>query len=720
MSTSGVLPVLLLTMTTATATRSQEPILGYDTIFSTEGRALGPERLRWTESGDTLGFLHRDDDGRSFWVLGPGDSEPKRLLRAGELHEKDKKISLAKYQWSPDGTSLLLLSDGDLFLYRIANAALERLTDSADADENPKFSPDGRMVSFVRKSNLWLLDLESLQEKQLTQDGKDDQLLFGKTDWVYWEEIWGRSSAGTWWSPDSRRIALYRFDETGVGRFPLLDSIELDPKVTRQPYPRAGEKNPTVNVGILDLDQQESMQATWMKTDLSEDSYLCRVNWSPDGSRLLIHRLNRAQTRLDLLSCSHSGKCRVLIRERSESWIDLEDDFRFLEDGRIIWGSDRDGWRRLYLYSGDGELQRPLTPEGLSVTGLFGLSEDQSAIFYGAFRIEPLGAKDRQIYKLDIESGTNDTLSDTVGWHSALISSNGARVHTSSTANSGRRVVVHTSTGSTVEIEVDSGSFDRSALPQWQFLSIDGPNGSRLPARMLTPARIESGHQVPAIMYHYGGPASQVVVNNTSSRPTRDLWHQRMAQRGYVVLQVDNEASRFFGKEGAQRLHLRFGEIELQAQLAGVEFLQSLDYVDGERIGLWGWSGGGSNTLYSILKSPNTWRAAVAGAPVTDWRLYDSIWTERYLGRPGENEVGFRESSAVTWATQLKDPLLLVHGTADDNVHPNNTLVLSQKLIEAGIPFEQALYPGQKHAFDKTHSRHFYERMEEFFDRHLR
>ena len=221
-------------------------------------------------------------------------------------------------------------------------------------------------------------------------------------------------------------------------------------------------------------------------------------------------------------------------------------------------------------------------------------------------------------------------------------------------------------------------------------------------------------------MYHYGGPASQVVLDNTARRPTRDLWHLRQAQRGYGVLQVDNEASLFFGKKGASRLHEHFGELELQGQLAAVEYLKTLDWVDSDRIVLWGWSGGGANTLYSVLHAPGTWAAATAGAPVTDWRLYDSIWTERYLGHPDDNPGGYRDSSAVNAAGNLKDPLLLVHGTADDNVHPNHTFVMSQKLIEAGLPFEHALYPRQKHGFEDASSRHFYERMEDFFDRHTR
>ena len=240
-----------------------------------------------------------------------------------------------------------------------------------------------------------------------------------------------------------------------------------------------------------------------------------------------------------------------------------------------------------------------------------------------------------------------------------------------------------------------------------------------LPARMLAPVDFDPARRYPVIMYHYGGPGSQTVRNNSSARPLADLWRMRMAQRGFIIFNLDNQASIFFGKAGAERLHHRFGELELRAQLAAVEYLRSQPWVAPEHIGLWGWSGGGANTLYSIFKSPGTWGAAVAGAPVTDWKLYDALWTERYLGNPETNADGYRESSPITWATALEDPLLLVHGTGDDNVHIHNSVALSRVLVEAGLPFEQAFYPGEKHGFEDSAQRHYFERMERFFDRWL-
>ena len=700
-----------------------ETVLSYDQIFGKEGRGVSPTRVRWTSNGD-LTFLLKGDDGTDLWVLRNGGDSAELLLAASKALESGEEVSLEDYQWSPDGRSVLLLSQGNLFLRQDGHGKVRRLTSSDDEIEDPKFSPDGKKIAFVRNANLWLLDLKSRQETALTEEGVVDEILLGKTDWVYWEELWGRNSTGFWWSPDSTKIALYRFDDREVKSYPLLNAIPLDAEVKLQPYPRAGETNPDVRVGVLHL---ESREIVWMKTEHKEEVYLPRVTWTPRGD-LAIHRLNRQQNRLDLLRCdAEKGRCTTWLSEKSSSWIDIEDDFHLLESGGLIWGSDREGWRRLYLHDEQGKRLRALTSPDLAVTSLNRVVEKEERLIYTAFRTSELGAKERQVYDLDWAAGENRLLSRKDGWSTTVVSQQGDhRTETWSSANDSRTSVVINHEGQSVELPQVDPTIARDSLPQWRFLTIPGPNGSQLPARLLSPARPAEpesrtvGGRYPVIMYHYGGPASQVVLDNTSSRPTRDLWHLRQAQRGYGVLQVDNEASLFFGKKGAKRLYGHFGELELEGQLAAVEYLKTLDWVDGDRIVLWGWSGGGANTLYSILHAPGTWAAATAGAPVTNWLLYDSIWTERYLGHPDDNPDGYRDSSAINAAGNLRDPLLLVHGTADDNVHPSNTLAISQKLIAAGLPFEQAFYPRQKHRFGDASSRHFYERMEEFFDRHTR
>ena len=318
-----------------------------------------------------------------------------------------------------------------------------------------------------------------------------------------------------------------------------------------------------------------------------------------------------------------------------------------------------------------------------------------------------------------LAGGAPTAMTEGEGWHGAVVSdASGNWVHSWSDADTPPRLELRGADGAEIgTLPRRAPGYDAAALPHHRFFTIDGPDGAKLPAQMIEPAGLgdhpaPAGH--PALMYHYGGPASQVVANRWGG--SGGLWQARMAQRGYAVLQLDNPASTYFGKRGEDRLHKRFGPINLAAQQAGVEYLKSLGWVDGSRIGLYGWSGGGANTLYCLLNSPGTWAAGVAGAPVTDWRLYDTIWTERYLETPETNPDGYAASSAITYADQLADRLLIVHGTADDNVHPQNTIAMAAKLVAAGKPYEDAIYPRQKHGFRPASSRHFYERMARFFD----
>ncbi|MCB1057499.1 MAG: S9 family peptidase, partial [Acidobacteria bacterium] len=463
-----------------------------------------------------------------------------------------------------------------------------------------------------------------------------------------------------------------------------------------------------------------SGETTWLETGDPADWYLARVHWKPSGG-IAVERLNRDQTRLDLMDCQpETGECKPLITEQESTWVRLGDETRFLSDDRVIWASDRTGWRELYLYDDNGNLVRPLTEGPGHVTAVDGVNEAGGWLLVDRFGGGVLGAKDRQVVRVKLDGSGGEELSQGPGWHSAkLASGSGYWLHTWSDAEHPERQVVRNADGISVVELPSSFGVDPKSLPAWEFFTIPGPGGSKLPARMLKPAGFDSKKHYPVIMYHYGGPDSQVVMNRWDNR-RRDLWHKWMAQRGYAVLMVDNVLSTYFGKTGADKVHRRFGPNNLTAQLAAVDYLKSLPWVDGERIGLWGWSGGGSNTLYCLFNSPGTWAAGVSGAPVTDWHFYDSIWTERYLDDPANNEEGYKASSPITYATQLKDPLLVVHGTGDDNVHPQNTLVLIKTLVDADLPFEDAIYTGQKHGFKDPENNHFYQRMTEFFDRHLK
>jgi dipeptidyl-peptidase-4 len=691
--------------------------LTLETLFATDSAGSRPSQIAWSPDGRRLSYVWEE----ALWILDPRadkPGKPEALARTADLAKQAKRedgeFALDEIVWSPRGDSFLLVSDGDLYLYSPAAQRLRQLTETEDDEEAAAFSPDGARLAFVRDFDLHVIDLATGQERALTSDGEENAILNGITDWVYWEELWDRDSTGFWWSPDGSRIAYYRFDEAPVGTYPLIDDSPVYPKVTWQKYPKAGEANPIVRVGVLDL---ATGVTQWLETG-DPEAYLPRVAWAPGGGAVAIQRLNRDQNRLDLLRCGAAdGACSTLLTETWPTWINLGHDFHFLPDGRFLWGSDASGWRRLSLHGQDGKSLRPVTPEGWALTSVDSVSTQGDWVVVTGFPTAGLGPIDRQVARARLDGEGWEVLTSGPGTHSALVApATGSWVHSWHDADLPGRATVRLAGGGTADLPAGPPLFDPAALPKWEFFTIPGPGGSRLPARLLKPEGFDPARRYPVIVYHYGGPGSQMVGNGWS---IRNAWHKLMAQRGFAVFTVDNQASLFFGKKGEDLIHRNFGDVNLAAQLAGVDYLKSLPWVDPSRIGLWGWSGGGTNTLDCLLKRPGVWRAGVSGAPVTDWRLYDTIWTERYLDQPEDNPEGYRASSPVTHAANLKDRLLVVHGTGDDNVHPQNTIVLSDAFVQAGVPFEQAIYPGQKHGFRGGSLRHFYERMTEFFEREL-
>lgn len=682
-----------------------------DAMFSFDSSGLQPEALSWSADG-RLAYRWREG-GDALRVLDPATGKSEVLLPIPDIRYGGEELNLEEYLWSPRGDSLLLLAGGDLYLYPLGDKKLRRLTTSEEDEQDPEFSPDGSRVAFIRGFDLHVVEIATGRETALTRDGEENVFLNGVNDWVYWEEIWDREATGFWWSPDSRRIAYYRFDEREVPVHALNDEAPVEPAVEWQKYPKPGDKLPKVRIGVVETAGGET---SWMKTG-EEDSYLARVAWTPTGE-VAIQRLNREQNRLDLLRCKTAdGACSTLLTETSKTWINLGMDFRFLDDGRFLWGSDRTGWRRLSLHAADGALLRPLIPDGWAISSLDGVAGD--TVIVTAFRTEGMGPADRQIYRTSVDRELWEPLTTEPGTHEALVAKTGSWVRTWSDADTPQRREVRTASGTAIPLPyLGPSEYDPADLPKYEFLFIPGPEGTRLPARMLKPQGFDPGRRYPAIMYHYGGPGSQVVLNRWGTQ-RRDLWHKKMAQRGFVVFSVDNRASLSFGKAGEDRDHRSFGPVNLEAQLAGVEYLKSLGWVDPARIGIWGWSGGGYHTLYALLNAPGVWKAGVSGAPVTDWLLYDAIWTERYLGTPANNPEGYKSSSVTHQADRLQDRLLIVHGFADNNVHPQNTIWMTDRLVAAGKPFEQAFYPGQTHTFRGPSQRHWMARMTEFFEREL-
>lgn len=699
----------LLALPALTALNAGE--LDFDVLFGDNPAGELPAQITWSPEGNRLSYIWDDGTGEALWVLDLATDE-------AVAHFRDEEIEVEGHQWSPLGTELLVETGEAALLVPLDGSEVKPLTPTG-GEEDPRFSPGGDRVAFVRDFDLHLVDRAMGEERRLTTGGLENELLHGVTDWVYWEEIWNRDSTGFWWSPDGSRLAYYEFDETPVPEYPLVNYLETDPEVEWQRYPKAGDPLPLVRVGVLDL---ESGGTVWMGTAAPESHYFARVHWSPEGDRLAISQLNRDQNRLDLLSCdAESGSCRVLMTETSATWVNLHDDYRSWTGGGFLWSSEKSGFRALYLHDEDGREIRRLTPEGLAVSAVRGFNAEADWVIYDAFETSELGAASRGIFKQDLATGTLVELAAASGTQRATVSdATGSWVHTWSDVDSPGGAAIRDLDGREIGAlpQRPPEGYDPAALPSWKFATIPGPGEERLPIALLRPAGFDPGRRYPVIMYHYGCPASQVVTDAWGRRG-RGLWHKMMAERGYVVLMLDNLASNFFGKAGADRAYRSFGPGNVAAQLAGAEYLASQPWADLDRIGLWGWSGGGYNTLYALTHAPGVWKAGVAGAPVADWKFYDAIWTERYMDTPEDNPEGYATASALDAAERLEDRLLIVHGTGDDNVHPQNTIAMSARLIAAGKSFEQAIHPRQKHGFRGTDSRHFYERMTEFFDRHL-
>lgn len=713
------LPAVALALAALPAAADGPP--AFDDLFA-ETLDWRSSATAWRPDGAWMTYVWKGADGRrSLQALDAARGDVPWTLDYATLVPAGESVAIEPdaYLWSPGSDALLFSAGGDFFLYRLAARELRRLTRTEAEESEPAFSPDGSHLAFVRAANLWALDLETGREIQLTEDGAPDEILNGTTDWVYWEELWNRHARGFWWSPDGRTLAFYRFDERAVERYPLLDERETYPTVRWQRYPKAGTPIPSVQVGVVDL---ASRAVTWLETGDPAANYLARVHWRGDGRKLAIERIDRDQTRLDLLLCEPlRGACTPWAAQTARTWINLGDDFHFLADGGFVWGAEESGWRRLDRYDGLGRRLRPLTPEGWALASLDGVvGRDETAVVT-LFRTSGLGPAERQVAAIDPASGNLRWLAGSSGWHEAEVDPTGRHwLHKWSDLDTPTRKTVEAIVGGAA-VELPGAPIYPSALldlPRSELFTIPGPEGSHLPARLIRPAGFDATRRYPVLMYHYGGPASQVVTNSFNGRMW--TWHRWLATRGYAVLAVDNQASIYFGKGGEERLYRRFGEVELAGQLAAVEYLRTLAWADTSRLALWGWSGGGYNTLYSVLHAPGTWRAAIAGAPVTDLRFYDAIWTERYLDTPAANPEGYAASGTLEAADRLRDALLIVHGTGDDNVHPQNSVALLERLVDRGRPVEAALYPRQKHTFKTAAWKHALARMTEFLDAHLK
>jgi dipeptidyl-peptidase-4 len=694
--------------TAAAAPASYKP-LAVDRIYSQPSLSGRLTRgVAWTPDSKQISFFESKGVGKEakteLWALEVASGQRRLLLSAEKLEsvlpadaERTTQATglgrhaPAEYQWAPGGGALLFQGPTSLAWFDLKTQASRTLVSGKETIADPKISPDGLYVSFVRNHNLWLASVADGKERAFTEGGTEE-LRKGELDWVYPEEL--EITTAYWWAPDSSAIAYLQMDESKVARYPLVDFSSPAGKAEEERYPPAGGGNPIVRVFVAPVCGGEGHA---MDIGENTDIYIARVNWLTDARHLAIQRLNRPQTVLDLLIAdAANGQTRTALNETDQYWINVSNDLRFLKDGkRFLWSSERSGYRHLYLYDLEGKELAQLTKGEWEVSALDAVDEAKGLVYFTGTAKSPL---ERHLYRVSFDGSAISRITIHNGTHSVNMAPDcAAFVDTYSDVTTPPRQDVARADGSLLRVinENKVAELADYHLSVPQFLSVKAHDGMALNAVMIKPPDFDAAKKYPVLVYTYGGPHAQVVLNAWGGNT--GLWHQSMAQKGYIIFSLDNRGSAGRGHLFEDPIHYRLGAQELSDQLDGVTYLKSLPYVDGARVGIWGWSYGGHMTLHAMFEAGTDFKAGFAGGPVTDWHFYDSIYTERYLGLLPQKEKEYRASSPIDRAAGLKGKLLIAHGTGDDNVHFANTLSLINELIELGKYVEVMPFPGRGH-----------------------
>lgn len=618
------------------------------------------------------------------------------------LPYNDSLLSIDGYSWSEDGSTLLIETDveeiwrhstrGKVYVYDIDEHEVLPVDTGKGALSNVGLSPDGSTVGYVYENNIYTLDIESARTAQWTHDGSE-LIINGQFDWVYEEEF--SVSQGWEWSPDSRRIAFWRLDQSMVPEFSWIDYNPLHQELTTIRYPKAGEPNANVKIGIIDLKNEG---VTWMDIGEETDIYIPRIKWTKDPHQLSIQRLNRKQNRLELLLADvRTGEIRTALVETDPCWIDVHDNLLFLEESdRFLWTSQRDGYNHIYLYQMDDGSNMQLTGGNWEVSTVYGVDEQSEMIFYSSGEVNGLSAT---VHAVSLDRLKRAGVADHPGWHEPVFSSDCHYfVDRWSNVRTPPRWSVHSSDGTVIRILVENEMtvLDNYSLAYPEFLKVRTTDGAWLDASIIKPLDFDPGRQYAVVVCCYGGPGWRVVRNVWDGDSF--LWQNVLVQHGYIIFSIDNRGIGGRGKQLANLAWQNLGKWAVHDQIEGAKYLASLPYVDPQRIGISGWSFGGYLTLLAMTVGSDYFLTGVSGAPVTAWELYDNIYTERYMGTPDENPNGYDSASVHTYADRLKGNLLVIHGACDDNVHVQNTMQLAEKFQKAGRQFAMMVYPNHDHS----------------------
>jgi dipeptidyl-peptidase-4 len=735
--------LLSLTLSLLLPVAAMAEQLTIDRLFS-DPSILGkaPTSLKISPDGSRVTFLRGKDEDylqQDLWSYDLASGTTSMLVDSRTLYSGDENLSdeekarrerqrisgkgIIEYYWSEDGQALIFPVNGDLYHYDLSakpDQATRRLTRTDAFETDVRFSPSGNYISFVREQNLYVIDLATGNEKAMSSDG-GGQIKNGMAEFVAQEEM-GRYT-GYWWSDDDRHIAFARVDESPVN---IEKRYEIDADsftVFEQRYPRTGTANVKVTLGVVEV---SSGKTSWLDLGDEEDIYLVRVGWLPDNETVAFQRMDRSQHQLDLLFGSiETGSSRTILSETSDTWINLHDNLSFLKQSdHFIWSSERSGYNHLYLYDLEGNLQHQLTGGEWVVGELKGVDEERELVYFDGFASNTF---EKHLYSTPLNgksSGDVRKITRQQGWHNVKLARDYKNyVDNFSTISSPPQVSLNDSEGNFVTW-LEENRLDKSHPYHPYLESHSAPEFGKIPAvdgqmldyMIIKPVGFDPKKRYPVVLSPYGGPHGHEVRRSWDGG-----WNQVLAAAGYVVFILDNRGSYHRGKAFEEVIYREMGKVEVIDQITGVEYLKQLPYVDPEKIGIFGWSYGGYMALMTQFKNPEIIRAAVAVAPVTQWELYDTFYTERYLDRPQDNPEGYLSSSVFPYIQQQTNPLLVIHGMADDNVLFLNSTKLFKTLQDKGIAFEMMTYPGAKHGISGKETRkHLFNTILSFLDRNLK
>ncbi|WP_020212225.1 S9 family peptidase [Flavobacterium rivuli] len=607
------------------------------------------------------------------------------------------------YSFSPDEKQLLLATGSeqifrhsfvaDYYIFDIKEKVPVAVSDQKI--QEPTFSADGSKIAYGRDNNLFVYDLATKNTKQITTDGKKNAIINGITDWVYEEEF--AFVRAYEWNKAGDKIAYIRFDETAVPQFSMdMYNQGLYPQVETFKYPKAGEKNATVSLHIYDVKTNTDKE---IKLGNYFDFYIPRLKWTNDAQTLSVQVLNRHQNNLDLIFIdATTGTAKVVLNEKDKAYVDVTDNLTFLNDNSFIWTSEKDGYNHIYHYAKTGKLIDQVTKGAWEVTTYYGFDNKTGNIFYQSVEN---GSVNRDIYRISINGKNKVRLTAQTGTNAATFSPNfDYFINSFSSAVKATEYTLNSSKdGKLVKGIVNNDALMTKLanynIPQKEFTVITTAKGNQLNAWFIKPKDFDATKKYPVLMYQYSGPGSQQVNNEWGSYD--DYWFSMLAQQGYIVACVDGRGTGFKGAEFKKVTYKELGKYEVEDQIDAAKVIGQYPYVDASRIGIWGWSYGGFMSSNCILKGADVFKMAIAVAPVTNWRFYDSVYTERYMQTPQENPTGYDDNSPINHASKLKGSYLLIHGTADDNVHVQNSMLMIEALVQANKQFDWAIYPDRNH-----------------------